>query len=604
MSHKLLDRQLRKIALGEDHPPTLEQWQKFLERVNRVYMDSDQERYCLERSLMISSREMQEIHERLSKSETRYALAAKGTNDGLWDWDLISDEAYYSERWIEMMRVEKGSAEIVCSRQCWLQKIHAEDKACVESEIDAHLRGETEHFENEHRVVLADGNQLWIRVLGLAVFDENGKAIRLAGSMRDITIQKQVEIELKEAKEFLACIIENLPCFIAVKDYSGRFVMVNKMLADIFQRPVSEIIGRSDEDLITSGDFSDEVRLDDLEVLDGRKEITRSEKQSRDENDNPIWWEITRRGFYVDNEERPNLLSIGVDVTERKMMEAHFAQSQKLESVGQLAAGIAHEINTPTQYVGDNTRFIQDSFGDILAALDEYESLLKAARNDSISSDLLKQVEEKIAEADIEYLREEFPKAIRQTLDGVDRISRIVQSMRAFAHPETGVKMAIDINKAIESTITVARNEWKYIADLETDYAADLPLVPCFVSEFNQVVLNMIINATHAIADVVGDGSQGKGRIVISTSVAGKWAEIRIADSGAGIPQNIQNRIFDPFFTTKEVGKGTGQGLAISHTVITEKHGGAISFETAQGKGTTFIVRLPLNPENGSTTQK
>ncbi len=596
MFHPLLNRQLRKIDLNEDTPPTAQQWREFLERVNRVYTDNDQDRYLVGRSLIISSREMQEVHEQLSKSETRYALAAQGAKDCLWDWDLVSGEDYYSQHWMEMMRVAKP-ADFVCSRQCWIQKIHPEDRISVEAEIDAHLRGQTEHFENEHRVILADGTQLWIRVRGLAVYNNEGTAIRLAGSMRDITLQKQFETELKEAKKFLAGIIDNLPCGIMLKDYDGKIVMVSKMVADVYGKSVGEVVGKSVRDFMKSEEFSNQIEQDDLEVLDGHKEITTRELQNRDVNGNLRWWEITRRAFFIGAEEKPHLLSIGIDVTERKAMEMQLAQAQKLESIGQLAAGIAHEINTPTQYVNDNTRFIEDVFGDVLTVIDEYEALLKAARSGPVSPEFLKHIEEKIAELDIEYLREELPKAIRQSHDGINRISKIVKSMRDFAHHDTGEREIVNINKAIESTITVARNAWKHVADLETDFAGNLPLVPCLVGEFNQVVLNIIINAAHAIAEVAGDGSQDKGKIIISTSKVDDWAEIRIADSGAGLPQNIQNRIFDPFFTTKEVGRGTGQGLAISHTVIVEKHGGTISFETAPGKGTTFIVRLPLNSE-------
>jgi len=152
----------------------------------------------------------------------------------------------------------------------------------------------------------------------------------------------------------------------------------------------------------------------------------------------------------------------------------------------------------------------------------------------------------------------------------------------------------VDLNHAIENTITVAKNEWKYVAEMETDFDPALPPVPCLPGELNQVILNMIINAAHAIADVMGDGSKGKGTIRITTRRDGNWAEIRISDTGTGIPEAIRDRIFDPFFTTKEVGKGTGQGLAIARSMIVDKHGGTIDFETQEGKGTTFIIRLPL----------
>ena len=169
--------------------------------------------------------------------------------------------------------------------------------------------------------------------------------------------------------------------------------------------------------------------------------------------------------------------------------------------------------------------------------------------------------------------------------------------MKAFSHPGTGEKSLVDLNKAIESTITVARNEWKYVADVEKDLDSGLPNVPCLPGEFNQVILNIIVNAAHAIADVVGNGSEQKGVITVQTRKDGDWAELRISDTGSGIPEKARNRIFDPFFTTKEVGRGTGQGLAIARNVIVEKHAGTITFDTEMGKGTTFIIRLPISTE-------
>ena len=280
---------------------------------------------------------------------------------------------------------------------------------------------------------------------------------------------------------------------------------------------------------------------------------------------------------------------------ERNAIEVQLRHAQKLEAIGQLAAGIAHEINTPTQYIGDNTRFTRDAFGDLTALIGLYEKLLKAAREQAVTPELLQQVEAQRQVADLDYLLGEVPKAVSQSLEGVERVATIVRAMKEFSHPGTGQKSAVDLNHAIESTITVARNEWKYLAEVVTHFDPSLPPVPCLAGEFNQVILNLIINATHAIADVVGDGSKGKGTITVSTQNLGDWVEVRVQDTGGGIPQKIRGRIFEPFFTTKGVGKGTGQGLAISRSVIVDKHGGTISFESQEGQGTTFIVRLPLN---------
>lgn len=296
-------------------------------------------------------------------------------------------------------------------------------------------------------------------------------------------------------------------------------------------------------------------------------------------------------------EENGRVLLLGADITERRLMERQFAQALKMESIGRLAAGIAHEINTPTQYVGDNIRFLQDAMGDLLDLLQRFRHMLESVKQGAVSPEQVAQLEEAIDHADLDYLLEEIPKAILQSLEGVDRVAKIVRAMKEFSHPGSSEMTTVDLNHALESTITVARNEWKYVADMVTDFDPNLPPVPCLPGEMNQVFLNIIVNAAHAIAEVVGDGSQGKGIIRVSTRALPDWVEIRISDTGTGIPESIRSKIFDPFFTTKQIGKGTGQGLAYAHTVVVEKHKGIITFETEEGKGTTFIIRLPLHQE-------
>ncbi len=287
-------------------------------------------------------------------------------------------------------------------------------------------------------------------------------------------------------------------------------------------------------------------------------------------------------------------LVLCADVTEQRNLETQLAHSQKLESIGQLAAGIAHEINTPIQYVGDNTRFLQESFGDILKLVEKQREALEQGTDGPIPPEVLDDVRAAARAADIEYLSTEVPAAVSQSLEGVARVAKIVQAMKMFSHPGSDEKTPADINRAIESTITVCRNEWKYVADLTTDLDPDLPLVPCLMADLNQVVLNLIVNAAHAIKSRIGPDSSEKGTITVSTSHTADWAEIRVSDTGTGIPEEIRHRIFDPFFTTKDVGKGTGQGLAIARSVITKKHDGTISFETEEGVGTTFMIRLPI----------
>ena len=266
------------------------------------------------------------------------------------------------------------------------------------------------------------------------------------------------------------------------------------------------------------------------------------------------------------------------------------AQTQKLESIGQLAAGMAHEINTPIQYVGDNFRFISDSFLQIDRVLTQYARLLEITKQTKSFSHLAAEIDGTIADIDLSYLREEIPQAIRQCNEGIERVAHIVKAMKEFSHPGSHRMKPVDLNYAIESTLVVCRHEWKYVAEASTDLDPALPPVRCLAGELKQVILNLVINAAHAIAEA--KRTDGLGRICVSTRQNGDVVEIRVEDSGVGIPEAIQSRIFDPFFTTKEVGKGTGQGLAIARNVIVNKHGGTLDFETKLGVGTTFFIRL------------
>ena len=265
------------------------------------------------------------------------------------------------------------------------------------------------------------------------------------------------------------------------------------------------------------------------------------------------------------------------ELAHRKRMESELVQAHKLEAIGRLAAGVAHEINTPAQYVGDNIRFVEEAFNSL-------ETLLAASGDPAQAA----------GGPESAYLREEVPNALRQSLEGIDQIASIVRAMKEFSHPGSEARQLVDINHAIENTLTVARNEWKYVADVVTELDAGLPLVPCVAVTFNQLILNLLMNAAEAIAEVVGDGSHGKGTITLRTRRDGEWAEIEVADTGVGIREEHRGKIFEPFFTTKDLGKGTGQGLAIARATVVDRHGGTIQFRTEVGHGTTFTVRLPL----------
>jgi PAS domain S-box-containing protein len=317
-----------------------------------------------------------------------------------------------------------------------------------------------------------------------------------------------------------------------------------------------------------------------------------------------LWLRTEQRVFQAEDGEF-YLQGIMLDITpqkdaeaQRDQMEVDLRLAQKLEAVGSLAAGIAHEINTPIQFVGDTVNFLDDAFGDLLVLIQDYRALHRAAAAGMIDSELVTRVSEAEQEADFEYLEARVPEACQRAQEGVDRVARIVRAMRDFAHAPTSEQAATDLNDGIRNTLVVAASEYKYIAEMETDLA-ELPPVMANAGDINQAVLNLIVNAAHAIADVVGESGE-LGRISVSSRVDGEDVVISVSDSGCGVPAEIAARIFDPFFTTKDVGRGTGQGLAIVRSIVTEKHEGGLTFENAAGGGATFHVRLPIagvNPQ-------
>jgi len=408
---------------------------------------------------------------------------------------------------------------------------------------------------------------------------------------------RQRTAELVEEHRRTELLLSSISATLITLDRNNRVTQWNESAAEVFGIEASDVVGRPFETCNIEWDWeyvlenvaacwkeNRQVRLEDVHLVraDGVDRVVGMTA-------NPV----------MDGKERMSrVLLLGADVTERASLKAQLEQAQKLEAMGQLAAGIAHEINTPTQYVGDNTRFLQESCSDIFELLSIYRKAIGQARKGKVSDELLAEVQEKEEHADLDYLAEEIPQAIKQSLDGVDRVTKIVRSMKEFSHPNSEEKTAVDLNKAIESTLTVCRNEWKYVAELEKDFDSDLPPVHCLLGDLNQMILNMVINAAHAIENVVGCDHATKGKISVSTRRDGEYVEIRISDTGCGIPEDVRSKVFDLFFTTKPVGKGTGQGLAIARAVAVEKHGGMIDVQSEVGKGTTFIIRMPLQCES------
>ncbi len=306
---------------------------------------------------------------------------------------------------------------------------------------------------------------------------------------------------------------------------------------------------------------------------------------------------IKNRGYPIfENSELVRFGGVARDVTDEMRMQAELRLAQKLEAIGQLAAGIAHEINTPAQYVGDNVAFLAGAFRDLLPVL---RAFTDALANGGINAAAAERLRALAKTADVAYLLEEIPAALTQAGTGMEQITKIVRAMKEFSHPADDITPT-DLNHIIANTVTVARNAWKYVAEVAFDFAADLPTVVCLPSQINQVIMNLVVNAADAIGEVVA-GTDAKGTIRIRTRRDGECALIEIEDTGCGIPQRMIDRIFDQFFTTKAPGKGTGQGLAIARRIVVDNHHGTLRVTSDVGKGTCFSIRLPLEPPAAAT---
>ncbi len=288
---------------------------------------------------------------------------------------------------------------------------------------------------------------------------------------------------------------------------------------------------------------------------------------------------------------------------ERKRLELDLLQAQKLKSIGQLAAGIAHEINTPVQFIADNTRFLKDAMPTVFGLLDRQRAALEAALAGGQDAERLGAILAAGRDAKLDFLASEATAAIDESLEGLGRLAGIVRALRDFSHPGAGAKIHFNLNDVVRNMVLVGRSEWKYVAEIELDLDENLPLLPCLPGPLSQAILNIIVNAAHAVSEGA-DRRIGAGLIRITTRACGQLLELKVSDNGTGIPEAIRDRIFDPYFTTKPLGKGSGQGLAIAYAAVVNQHGGTIEVESTVGAGTTFIIKLPLCERRGSDHER
>ena len=514
--------------------------------------------------------------------------------------DHIPDCIYFKDAESKFLRINRAQANLLGVKApaeavgrsdadyfdaAFAQKTRADEQRILQT--GEPLTGSIEHITRQ-------GLTWWVTASKVRVRDEGQNTNMIVGISRDMTEWKNTVDKLEESEESLRLLFAAIPHAVWVYDVETlRFLKVNEAASRRYGYSAEEF------ESVTVGDLHPPAEASRLQTIlaglwDGPDQLL----------PRGAWQYRTRAGDLRDVEihsrllrfkDRTAMLAVVQDVTDRKRLELELQSSQRLEAVGHLAAGIAHEINTPIQFVGDNLHFIQGAFQDRQAAMEMFSRQLNQAVQAGDAPGSVLELWDKAQEtADMEYLAAEVPKALEQSLGGVERIATIVRAMKAFAHPGQKEKVAADLNKALLDTLTVARNELKYVADVETDFG-DLPPVLCHLADLNQVFLNILVNAAQAIGAVM-KVSGVKGRIRVTTRRDGDCATVTISDTGCGIPEAIKSRVFDQFFTTKEVGRGTGQGLALARSIVVDKHGGRIAFEPNLPQGTTFVVSVPIGP--------
>lgn len=568
--HRLLKRQLARyipnVPLGGLND--------FVEAVNQAYLQSDEDREMLERSVELSSRElfaansqMRAVFEALPDLILHLDISGKilkVAGGEHWEFNVASHDmlgTYIQDA------PDREMARLFTDA---IRKVNQEKTIDI-IEYTALVEGKESHYEARMIPVL--------ETLTVVV-------------IRNTTEQKIYEQKLRDAHQQTETLLTSISSVLIGVDADDCITRWNSASEYTFGIQGHAVLGKEitesgikwdweevKEQITTAREKSRPTRLEEIKYVrpDGKEgflAITVNPLPRESKN--------TRHGYVL----------LATEITERRIMEGQLAQAQKLESIGQLAAGVAHEINTPVQYVGDNMRFVMSTMNDVLDSLEKAKALLELNKKHQFDDDLMQELDALLQSSKFRFEMEEMPDAIEESLNGIERIAVIVRAMKEFSHPGSREKKPVDINRAITNTVTVTQNEWKYVAEIVKDLQPNLPLVPCLPAELNQVLLNMIVNAAHAIGATVASGQ--KGRITLATAQKDDWVEICVSDTGCGIPPKIQNRIFDPFFTTKEVGKGTGQGLAIAHDVIVKKHQGTITLQSEPGKGTTFFIRLPL----------
>lgn len=560
-----------------------------LEIANRTYRENLEQR-VMERTERLRGTidRLEETRKALARSEAQYRQVVESANSIILRFDPEGRIRFFNT----FAQAFFGYSEAEILGKSIFETIVpvVDDNGKAVKQVLEAIRRDPDAFKsNTNQNVAKDGQRFWVSWTNRAILDENGAVAEILSIGNDIT----QTVFSEERIRLMATAIEQMDECVVITDGEGRIEYVNPAFEAVSGYAAAEVVGRH-RGILHPEPYDGTDRKDSLPPYK-TDTVWRGTYFSRKKNGNAYKVKATLSPVKNGESRITHYVIIKQDITQDLKMEAQLRQAQKLEAIGQLAAGIAHEINTPMQYIGDNIHFLETGYKVLQPVLEKIGEIPELPGDEASCHAFVEALHKISRETQLDFIISEIPATIRDTLEGIESVAKIVRAMKEFSHPGVENKDNYDLNRAIEQTVIVARNEWKYVADLDVSLDPTIPVFLCYAAEINQSILNMIINAAHAIADRVQTDGNGRGRIGIETRRLGEWAEIRISDTGSGIPERVRDRVFDPFFTTKPVGKGTGQGLALAYSAIVEKHGGELTFETEVGKGTTFIARLPLS---------
>ncbi len=523
-----------------------------------------------------------------ARVQTEFALDSGKLS--IWQWELDSNTMLFDQRFYQITRCtpQIGPQE----GNYWLNRIHPDDVEQFDSIVEECVSGARSYFENQFRLLAEDGSYLWLMARGrVAGQNESGKGNRLMGTLVEITERMLAEEALRESEAKASAIFNSSIDAIMLLD-GLRIVDCNLPAVAMFgfsrkEELLGVHINELTPEIQLSGRRTDELGLEIKETLikfgQARFEWTHLKSDGSKFEVDVSYSNLEIAGKLMQ-------LSIVRDISKKKELERQLSQAQKLESIGQLAAGIAHEVNTPMQCVFSNVEYLRSSLTKIFALIDTYRAAIGQFKSDVAIQETVRTAEKQCRYED---LRTDCLDAVVESAEASNRVIEIVRAMKTMSHPGTNQLSATNLNSLIKDAAVIARNRWKYVARFETELDDSISEIPLLPAQMSQVILNLIVNAADAIVEKIGSAPTTLGQIKARTYRSNEGIMVEISDTGIGMSDKTRERVFDPFFTTKDVGKGTGQGLAIAYDVVVRQHLGRISVDSVPGNGSTFRVWLP-----------